>query len=186
MMAWPWDKQPEKAIPLPPKALGFCVLLLVQIKTVGKATGLVENADEMSLLLKIAIPSVALFLAFRIAQRVYYTLRGHRYDWFWSWRPRFDMDNFLKENEIVHDEHSFISTRQGSSLHLKYRRLGTGKKVVLLVNGVGTDFFMWLPTLREVCLCGVKLSSCLHYPYSFLNSNLPHTPCANIFHSFYL
>ena len=157
MMAWPWDKQ--AATPPPPKtttSTGFFDLLHHQIKAIGKTLGLVENGDEMSLFLKIAIPSIALFFACRIAQRVYYTLRGHRYDWFWSWRPRYDMENFLKENEIVHDEHSFISTRQGCSLHLKYRRLGTGKKIVLMVNGVGTDFFMWLPTLSEVCLCGIQ------------------------------
>ena len=151
---WPWDPPSPVAANPPPKPLplGLLDLLHHQIKAVGKAMGLVENGDDMTLLLKIAIPSIALLLVCRIAQRVYYTLRGHRYDWFWSWRPRFDMDNFLKENEIVHDEHSFISTRQGCSLHLKYRRLGTGRKIVLLVNGVGTDFFMWLPTLREVCL----------------------------------
>lgn len=33
---------------------------------------------------------------------------------------------------------------------LRYRRLGNGKKVILLCNGVGTGFFMWLPILQEL------------------------------------
>jgi hypothetical protein len=31
---------------------------------------------------------------------------------------------------------------------LRYRRLGKGSNYLLLANGVGTDFFMWLPWLR--------------------------------------
>ena len=41
-----------------------------------------------------------------------------------------------------------------NELKLKYRRIGTGPKVLLLVNGVGTDFFMWLPVLQ--CMIGKK------------------------------
>jgi hypothetical protein len=35
-------------------------------------------------------------------------------------------------------------------LKIKYTNLGSGPKLVLLCNGVGTDLFMWLPLFREM------------------------------------
>lgn len=36
------------------------------------------------------------------------------------------------------------------SIPLKCLKIGKGTKFVVLTNGVGTDLFMWLPTLRFV------------------------------------
>lgn len=66
--------------------------------------------------------------------------------------PRQDMEDFLRNCGIKVTEHAFNITQKsnGSILPIRYRRLGSGKKYLLLANGVGTDFFMWLPMLKNV------------------------------------
>ena len=87
---------------------------------------------------------ILLFLFIRVAQRLYYILRGHTHNV--SFNPRREMDLFIKKNGILFSEVSFICKRD--KVCLRYRKLGNGSKVVLLNNGVGTDFYMWLPTLE--------------------------------------
>ena len=88
----------------------------------------------------------AIFLSLRIIQRLYYLLNGHKY--YWSYFPRTELESFLKKNNIIITEHTFRSKHDNVSL--KYRRLGNGPKYILLTNGVGTDFFMWLPALQAM------------------------------------
>ena len=98
------------------------------------------SPDLVSLVLIILVAT----LSFRLVQRIYYVLRGHIHHY--SYHPRQEMILFLKKNDIELTEHSFVSTRD--KVCLRYRKLGTGPKIVLLNNGVGTDFYMWLPTIR--------------------------------------
>ena len=95
-------------------------------------------------LVSIVLIILAATLSLRLIQRIYYVLRGHVHHY--SYHPRQEMLLFLKKNEIDMTEHSFVSKRD--KVCLRYRKLGTGQKIVLLNNGVGTDFYMWLPTIR--------------------------------------
>lgn len=91
------------------------------------------------------------FILLRVIHRFYYAWKGHKSYFFNEYSPRADLNQFLVENISV-TEHSFRSKKD--DVLIKYRRLGSGKKLVLLLNGVGTDFFMWLPILK--CLITIK------------------------------
>lgn len=86
------------------------------------------------------------FLLVRLLQRLYYLVRGHSQ--LFSFRPRVELEAFLENHHIKVSEHAFKI--EDSGLMLRYRRLGTGQKFLVLANGVGTDFFMWLPFLRQI------------------------------------
>ena len=86
---------------------------------------------------------VVAYLSIRVMHRLYYLFEGHVHHT--NYHPRQEMLLFLKKKDILMTEHSFICKRDKVSL--RYRKIGTGPKVVLLNNGVGTDFYMWLPTL---------------------------------------
>jgi hypothetical protein len=102
------------------------------------------QVDGTDPLIVVVVLLLVCFLLIRIAQRIYYMLRGHVHHV--TYHPRQEMLLFLKKREILLTEHSFKCKRD--NLTLRYRKLGTGSKIVLLNNGVGTDFYMWLPTLR--------------------------------------
>lgn len=105
---------------------------------------IVAKVDATDPLIVVVVVLVTVFLQIRIAQRIYYMLRGHVH--YLTYHPRQEMLLFLKKREILLTEHSFKCKRD--NLTLRYRKLGTGSKIVLLNNGVGTDFYMWLPTLK--------------------------------------
>lgn len=88
------------------------------------------------------------FLSLRVLHRLYYFFRGHVQ--YLSFSPRQDMERFLLQSNIQITEKTFRSKRDGTTIN--YRVLGNGSKIVLLANGVGTDFFMWLPTLKNMYL----------------------------------
>jgi hypothetical protein len=108
---------------------------------------------------------IVCFLLIRIAQRIYYLLRGHVHHI--TYHPRQEMLLFLKKREILLTEHSFKCKRD--NLTLRYRKLGTGSKIVLLNNGVGTDFYMWLPTLKGTSV-NVTINSRIRAWQSMLKS----------------
>jgi len=119
---------------------------------------------------------VGAFLTVRIAQRVYYLWNGHEC-FFASFlfqnkllnqkgqkrvvfsysshveslfrRPRERLARFFADNKVQVTSHSIRSSVDGTTL--RYKRLGTGKKMILLANGVGTDLYMWLPVLQYLC-----------------------------------
>eukprot|EP01032_Pedospumella_encystans_P020057 gene20057-22795_t len=119
---------------------------------------------------------VGAFLTARIAQRVYFLWNGHEC-FFASFlfqnkllnqkgqkslvhsysshveslfrRPRDRLARFFADNNIQVTNHSIRSSVDGTTL--RYKRLGTGKKMILLANGVGTDLYMWLPVLQYLC-----------------------------------
>lgn len=92
---------------------------------------------------------VVTYLSIRVIHRIYYLLDGHVH--LTSYHPRQEMLLFLKKKDILMTEHSFICKRD--KVCLRYRKIGTGPKMVLLNNGVGTDYYMWLPTLTGNILC---------------------------------
>lgn len=93
-----------------------------------------------------AVDILVAFLVLRICQRVYYMLQGQAH--YYSYSPTKEMELFIKSNGIASTKHELKSTHD--KVTLRYRRLGNGKKYILLANGVGTNFFMWLPFLREL------------------------------------
>lgn len=86
--------------------------------------------------------SIFVFL-FRLMQRIYFLLRGHIHSWQNS--PRKEVEDFVLQIGVKDSKHTF-KCRDGTNLN--YRRIGDGKRIVYLANGVGTNFFMWLPVLR--------------------------------------
>lgn len=85
-------------------------------------------------------------LAFRLLHRLYYVLNGHLH--YYSYDPKKEMEKFLQDNSIKVSDHLIKSTID--NVNLRYRKIGTGKKYYLLANGVGTDFYMWLPVLQQM------------------------------------
>ena len=57
--------------------------------------------------------------------------------------------HFFETNKISFENCSFTD-KHGTPL--LYKKIGSGSKVVLLANGVGTNLFMWLPTIRAMQL----------------------------------
>ena len=89
---------------------------------------------------------IGLFFILRVIQRLYFVCRGHTH--YFTYSPRKELEKLLKKKNIVVSNHVIQSTNDG--VYLSYRRMGTGPKRILIANGVGTDFFMWLPMLRFV------------------------------------
>lgn len=65
------------------------------------------------------------------------------------------MKLFLKGNNIRSSYHELKCKRDGTVL--RYSRIGAGSTFILLANGVGTDFFMWLPFLKFLFILDNKL-----------------------------
>jgi pimeloyl-ACP methyl ester carboxylesterase len=64
-----------------------------------------------------------------------------------SYSPRKDFEQLLKIYNVKVTLHE-VKAKDGTIL--RYRRLGNGKNVYFLANGVGTDFFMWLSAFRSL------------------------------------
>lgn len=79
--------------------------------------------------------------AVRLVHRLYYVIVGHEHQWP-SYSPRAELEELLQRNLVPSTEHN-VQTKDG--VLLRYRILGKGRRLYLLANGVGTDFFMWLP-----------------------------------------
>lgn len=85
-----------------------------------------------------------ILLICRIIHRLYYFIIGHHHPIYRNLKQ--ELEDFLSQFCKVNSIHSFYSSND--NVKLSYRRLGNGKKVIYLLNGVGTGFFMWLPILR--------------------------------------
>ena len=94
---------------------------------------------------------VILFLIFRIIQRLYYLLKPNRqhksYLFQPSYTPKTDLENFFISNNIKVQNKQILS-RDG--VILNYRIIGTGPKLIYLVNGLAADLFMFYPILRQL------------------------------------
>lgn len=86
-----------------------------------------------------------LFTLARIVQRLYFRRKGHR-QYSFSYSPRQRLEELLRSSHITISDHQMRSSVDHTLL--KYRRLGKGKLIYLLANGVGTDFFIWLALIR--------------------------------------
>lgn len=98
-------------------------------------------------MLTIIVLFVVIFLLFRIVQRMYFYLINPRSLSFgFRFFPSQKMKLFIESKKLKLSEHSFISSRDG--INICYKLLGKGKKMILLANGVGTNFNMWLPVFQ--------------------------------------
>ena len=79
----------------------------------------------------------------RIFHRLYFLQKGHKHARF---SPPDEMNEFLSSTGSKIQNCSIKSSVDGTTI--RYKKIGNGTKVVYLANGVGTNFWMWLPTLR--------------------------------------
>jgi hypothetical protein len=132
------------------------VLLLLaaagRYSTVESATlkGAMDSGGMPWFLCSLSAVILILVLALRGIQRIYYLLRGHSHMSL-SYRPRLETWKFFKTNNIPVLDSSTRSVLDRT--HLYYKRIGTGPKVIVHSNGVGTDFFIWLPMMQNVLRC---------------------------------
>ncbi len=101
-------------------------------------------AEEESL--DIMVTLLTVLIIFRVLQRCYYFLKGHKQ--LGEYNPAEDMEKWFKKEDILVSDHEMKSPQD--SVLLKYRRIGSGKRVVLLANGVGTALYMWLPIFKNL------------------------------------
>jgi pimeloyl-ACP methyl ester carboxylesterase len=89
---------------------------------------------------------LACFIVFRVLQRCYYFMKGHTQ--LFQYSPAEELEKWFKKEDIIVSDHELKSPQDG--VLLKYRRIGSGKRVVLLANGVGTALYMWLPIFKNL------------------------------------
>jgi len=91
------------------------------------------------------------FLLIRFIHRLWWQLDGHKY------QPLLDPHNelliFLKSininnNNDNNDYNKEYTCNSNDNIQLKYRKIGNGNKKILLLNGVGTGVFMWVPVFK--------------------------------------
>ena len=101
-----------------------------------------EDESSSSIFSGITFVNIVIaFVAFRLLQRLYYFARGHKQ--LLSFNPRKALERWFKEEGVKVTNHNVQSSRD--AVLLAYRRIGSGKRLVLLANGVGTALYMWLP-----------------------------------------
>ncbi|KAK3250353.1 hypothetical protein CYMTET_40263 [Cymbomonas tetramitiformis] len=91
---------------------------------------------------------LVMFAIVRVLQRIYYLLNGHVQHGR-AFSPPHELKRWLKEKGIPIAQHRFVC-KNNQKIELRYRRIGTGPKLFLLANGVGTDLFMWLPVFKAM------------------------------------
>jgi hypothetical protein len=116
----------------------------------GALVGTMDNGGMITFLCSYGAVALIVVLALRGMQRIYYLLRGHTHKSL-SYRPRLETWEFFRRNNIPVKESSTRSVLDRT--HLYYKRIGTGPKIIVHSNGVGTDFFIWLPMMQNVLRC---------------------------------
>ena len=90
---------------------------------------------------------LVIFVLFRVIQRIYYFMKGHR-QFLLDYNPANELVAWFKKEDILVSDHEMKSPYDG--VLLKYKRIGNGKRVVLIANGVGTALYMWLPIFKNL------------------------------------
>jgi pimeloyl-ACP methyl ester carboxylesterase len=108
------------------------------------------SASVLSLVGSYALFVFAVVIAVRFVQRLYYISRGHSHKSL-LYGPRQATSEFFRTNGIPVKECSTRSVIDRTPLF--YKRIGTGSKIIVHSNGVGTDFFIWLPMMQHVLRC---------------------------------
>ena len=97
----------------------------------------------------IYIKLLLIFIVLRFVHRIWWQIDGHKYQPFLD--PHKELSTFLQlikssdnENDYT-KEHICISK---DNIKLKYHKIGNGNKKILLLNGVGTGVFMWVPVFK--------------------------------------
>lgn len=83
---------------------------------------------------------LGVLICFRLLQRLYYISKGHNHHV--SFSPRAAFQHVWTRNSVERTDCHTTSSLDGVELH--YQRIGSGPKIILHSNGVGTDFFIWL------------------------------------------
>jgi 3-oxoadipate enol-lactonase len=103
---------------------------------------------EFNFLPSTSVVIIQAVILIRILHRLYYIANGHKH-YLPSFSPRNELEHFIKKHGVASSYHTVLAY---DKVPLTYRKLGKGKKIYLLANGVGTDFFMWLPMLQIMLL----------------------------------
>jgi pimeloyl-ACP methyl ester carboxylesterase len=84
-----------------------------------------------------------IFLCIRVLQRVYFLYAGHRSSWY---SPRKELKDLLISYRVPVE--SFQIKSSIDHVPLRFQKIGTGKAVFFLANGVGTDTFIFFDVIR--------------------------------------
>jgi len=96
----------------------------------------------------IYIKFIIVFLLIRFIHRIWWQIDGHKYQPFLD--PHEELSRFLssiidKDNNDNIDYSKEYTFNSKDNVILKYHKIGNGNKKILLLNGVGTGLFMWVP-----------------------------------------
>ena len=94
-----------------------------------------------------SIVLIAALLLFRIIQRVYFLLKGHKSHLFTSYNPHEVLEEFFIKHNITVKYRELLSR---DNVKLKYRVVGHGPKLIYLANGLASDLYMWYPVLQNL------------------------------------
>ncbi|RYY79997.1 hypothetical protein EON63_16940 [archaeon] len=91
----------------------------------------------------------ALFIILRVLHRLYYLLFvPQQCHYAPSFSPKQELEAWITKHGIASKQYCITSSTD--NVKLSFRLLGTGRKKILLANGVGTGLFMWLPSLQAM------------------------------------
>ena len=92
---------------------------------------------------------LGIFIAVRVLHRLYYVLFvPQQRHYAPSFSPKRELEIWIAKNAIF--TATYAISNSTDNVKLCFRLLGTGKKKILLANGVGTGLFMWLPSLQAM------------------------------------
>jgi pimeloyl-ACP methyl ester carboxylesterase len=99
----------------------------------------------------IYIKFIIVFLLIRFIHRIWWQIDGHKYQPFLD--PHEELSRFLssiidKDNNDNIDYSKEYTFNSKDNVILKYHKIGNGNKKILLLNGVGTGLFMWVPVFK--------------------------------------
>lgn len=94
-----------------------------------------------------------IFIVLRFIHRIWWQIDGHKYQPFLD--PHEELLRFLSSIVLIKDEDNKdvdyskeYTCKNKDNVILKYHKIGNGNKKILLLNGVGTGLFMWVPVFK--------------------------------------
>jgi pimeloyl-ACP methyl ester carboxylesterase len=89
---------------------------------------------------------ILVFIGTRILHRCYFLVQGHQHHFSYDCKAHLEYFLSVYCDTTHRSSHQFTTSSDGTII--RYLRLGRGAKAIVLLNGVGTGFFMWLPILK--------------------------------------
>lgn len=93
----------------------------------------------------IIVASLGLLLTVRVCQRLYFYYHGHIAHHY-TFNPDKELTKFAQTCKTTLLHTTIQSSKDNANL--QYDKIGHGKKIIILANGIGTRIFIWLPTLK--------------------------------------